>query len=259
MIEILTPEITEAALARDRELELQRALAESARDLSVDERYILRRMAAIVAQDPASATSFPGLLLGVTVAEFALHAGLTPKVAYRRLDVAAHAIFDRSVTLVSEEGDTTVFRWVTGLGIGNDLIDLTFTGTFINFLYSRLGGGGARAFPKLSAITGAVQAQASVCQEDEGLFAFPIEIKSRRDARQKRPNGMPFTRLFTRVTKRLKSLLNKEQLWDIEDAVYRDSPWTSRTNPRYYKYTHKDLRKLHDWVVAYLMQHGFPG
>lgn len=250
MIDVLLPEPVEALHARDREVRLQKAFAETAGELSVDERYVLRRLIALAAQQPDFAEGFLGVFLSLPVAEFALHAGLTPKVAHRRLDIATHAIFQRSTTLVSDEGMTSVFTWATSRGVGEESLDLTFNSTFVKSLCPRLGANGERFDPTL------VQTPAS--QEGGGLFAFAIEINSRRKDRPSRPKVMPFTRMLARVMKHVKSGLTRDEQWDLEDAVYNASPWQGLTEPRYYKYTHKDLRALHAWVIEYMDKHGFP-
>jgi hypothetical protein len=256
IMEVLPPDTTEAMSGDAREIESRQALAAGASSLSVDEQYILRRMALALSPRPDAVCSFAGILVSIPLSEFALHAGLTPKVAYRRLDVALHAIFDRSVTLKTDEGDTTRFRWITGMRIGHNSMDLTFTGDFINFLYSLLYGG-AGTHLRLDDPADVVMAQASVCLEVERLFAFPIEINSKRHIRRARPKWMPFLRLRTRVLKPLKSALSKEQLLDIQDALSIDSPWRDRSNPRYFKYNHRDLPKLRAWVVAFMREQGF--
>lgn len=252
-MEILDAEITGDEFLPEGEpkLKLQRALAEGASGMSVDERFIMSRMAAAVGQGTVGAFKFGGLVLNVPIAAFALHAGLTPKVAYRHLDVAAHAIFDRSITLISEAACTTRFRWVSALSVGENSIDLFFTGTFIRFLYSCLSDS---AVPNQQSSDGAMQTQCYVINGLDGLFAFPVENRSRREKRQPRPKCMSFERMFWRATKGLRGVHYKDQLWDIEDALRVDSPWSGKTDPRYYRYTHKDLRKLQKWIAAFTLQ-----
>ncbi|MBA5686722.1 RepB family plasmid replication initiator protein [Rugamonas apoptosis] len=253
MLDILPPESTDV----ERERRLQWALAESARNLSVDERYILRRMASVVAQSPAAAREPAGALITIPVVEFAAHAGLTPKVAFRRLDVATHALFDRSVCLNFDDGATSHFVWADSLTNGIEYFDLRFSGTFISYLFTVLRSDRAGVPRGLLTFSDLVSAPAVLDRGQKMPYGLPIVLISRLKARKKRPKTMPMSRLLVRVARRLKNVVSKERLDDIFDVIHRTSRWRRMEDARYYKFTHRDLDEMHDWIVKNMDKPGF--
>jgi hypothetical protein len=232
----------------ERDLQFQQALADSARDLSVDERYVLRRLASIVAQTPPS-TKYAEVPVNLPVSEFAVHAGLTWKVAFRRLDVATHSIFHRHVRQMSSDGCETVTAWAGTLHGGEDSFTLSFTGFFVQHLISVLRP--VRIDEILGYVDFAKQvaAPAVLCRGAKQPYGLPVVLTSRLKARTKRPKGMSMSRLLDRVGKRFKGTLDEDELWDVLDMVLRESPWRDKDDSRYYKYTHRDMKKVHQWII----------
>jgi hypothetical protein len=147
----------------ERDLLLQQAFADSASNLSIDERYILRRLASVVAQDLPTATKYADVLISLPVAEFATHTGLTRKVAYRRLDVATHSLFNRQVRFVSDETETSI-AWAGSRRQAHDFSGLTFTGCFIQHLLPVMRRGGREEVHGFVEFAGAVTAPAVLCR-----------------------------------------------------------------------------------------------
>ncbi len=253
MLDLLPPESTDV----EREHRLQQALAESARNLSVDERYILRRMASVVAQSPAAASGLAGALITLPVVEFAAHAGLTSKVALRRLDVAAHSLFGRSVHLNSDDGATLQFVWADSLTNGIEYFDLRFSGTFISYLLTVLSRDRAGVPQGLLAFSDLVTAPAVLDRGDKTPYGLPIVLVSRLKARKKRPKAMSMCRALERAGKRLKNTVDRDRLEDIFDLMYRASPWRGKDDPKYYKFTHRDLNEMHKWIITNMDKPGF--
>lgn len=239
------PPITET------DLQFQQALADSARDLSEDERYVLRRLASVVASVPDT-TPYAGVFVTLPVFDFAVHAGLTNKVASRRLDVATHSIFERSIHLPGSDGAERTIRWAEARFGGNDSFDLSFAGVFVRHLALVL-----KPVTADEMIASVVSAHvgggpAILCRGTARPYGLPVVLTSRLRARTKRPKAMSMQRLLKRVNKRLKGSMEEEDRRDAVDMVVEDSPWRDKADPKYYKYTYRDLNIVHDWIVAKL-------
>ena len=232
----------------ERDLQFQQALADSARDLSLDERYVLRRLASIMAQSPPL-TECAEVLVSLSVSDFAAHAGLTRKVAFRRLDVATHSIFHRHVRQWSPDGSETVTAWAGAMQGADDGFTLFFTGFFAQHLISVLRPARIDEMVGLVDFAKEGASPAVLCRGTKKPYGLPIVLTSRLKARIKRPKGMSMSRLLDRLGKRLKSRLDNDQLWDVFDMVLQESPWRYKDDSRYYKYTHRDMEKVHQWIV----------
>lgn len=232
----------------ETDLQFQQALADSARDLSEDERYVLRRLASVVASMPDT-TPHAGVLVTLPVFDFAVHAGLTSKVASRRLDVATHSIFERSIHLSRSDGTERTIRWAEACCADDDSFDLSFAEVFVRHLAMVL-----RPVPNDEVITSVgtidgVDGSALLCQGTSQPHGLPVVLSSRLKSRTKRPKGMSMQRLLKRLSRRLKRSMNVDHRRDAVDIVAEDSPWRDKANRKYYKYTHRDLNVIHDWVV----------
>lgn len=240
----------------DRDLLLQQALADSARDLSADERYILRRLASVVARHRPETTKFADVLVSLPVGEFAAHAGLTLKVALRRLDVATHSLFNRRVRLLSDDVDTSI-AWVGTRREAAAYFALTFTGFFVEHLFSILRPDWREEIVGVVEFAGGVTGPATLCRGSTAPHGLPIMLTSRLKARGRRPKGMSMTHLLKRVAKRLKGHIDKDRLDDILDVVIQDSPWRGMDNSKYYKFSHRDLYDMQKWIFMKMKEPGF--
>ncbi|MBV6324895.1 RepB family plasmid replication initiator protein [Duganella violaceipulchra] len=242
-IEILPPVQAE----EERERIRQQALVDSARNLSIDERYVLRRLVNLVAQDPDTASRPAGKLITVSVIEFAAHAGITFKVARRRLDMAAYALFERSVSIhFHDEG--TIFCWAEKLGYTEDYYELRFSSTFIRYLEWIVGDIRAGASRPLISFAEAINAPAVVARGAKVPGDLSIVHISRLKARTKRPKSMKWWQLRERVEKRLKQLLSRDEVLDVLDAADQKSP-LAKMRGKYYDYSHRDIAGLYDWIM----------
>lgn len=238
---VLPPEQT------DEELEqiCHRALAESARGLSVDERYVLHRLACMVADDPKSGTSRAGYLITLPVVDFATSAGITFKVARRRLDHAVQALFARTVDVrFSDRG--TIFCWAESTRSSDDCFEVRFSAFFLNYLrqVAATSNGGP---PGLNAFSAAVNAPAVSARGFRIPADLSIILVSRLKAHRGRPVGMSRDQLYLRVEKRLKRVMSRDSLLDVMEALYAKGPVQSRHE--HVKYTHRDVDRLYDWVM----------
>jgi hypothetical protein len=68
---------------------------------------------------------------------------------------------------------------------------------------------------------------------------------------------MSMSHLLKRLEKRLKAHVERDQLEEILDVVIQDSPWQQMNDPRYYKFTHRDLHNMHQWTVTKMNEPGF--
>jgi len=247
---ILAPSVVE------RDLKFQQALADSARNLSVDERYVLRRLASIVAQTQPS-MKYAEVPVSLSVSEFAVHAGLTRKVAFRRLDVATHTIFQRHVRRSLSDGSETVTAWAGAWHGRDDGFTLCFTGFFVQHLMSVLRPLDIDEIIGIGDFAKEIAAPAVLCRGAKQPYGLPIVLMSHLKARTKRPKGMSMSCLLERVGKRFKGTLDEDELWDVFDMVLRQSPWRGKDDFRYYKYTHRDMKKVHQWIVENMNAPGY--
>lgn len=239
-VEILPPEQTD----KEREQIRHRALADSARGLSVDERYVLRRMASIVADSPSAGVSFAGVSVVLPVAEFAASAGITFKVARRRLDHAVQALFSRTVS-VQYSDRWEGFRWTDARSEYADAFEMNFSGPFLRHLRAiAIAGGSSQT---LQPFADAVNAPAVTARGFKVPGDLSVVLVSRLQARQKRPTGMTKAQLKQRLRKRLKRVLDRDGIQDAEDALSAKGPL--RSGHKYTKYSHRDLDLLYNWVM----------
>jgi hypothetical protein len=250
-MEILPPEQTD----EEREQIRQQALADSARNLSVDERYVLRRLASVVAQNPAAASTYAGTLITLSVAEFAASAGITFKVARRRLGVAADSVFGRSVS-VQFDDQRTIFCWGEMLRTTDDFYELHFSGIFIMYLARIVGDINAGISLPLISFAEAVNAPAFVARGTKVPADLSIVLISRLKARTKRPKGMTWCQLTERVAKRLKRSMPRESVLDVLFAAENKYPLNRRRfqSPAF---THQDIDHLYDWIMEHKDQPDF--
>jgi hypothetical protein len=222
--------------------------------LSVDERYVLRRLASVVAQDPTAASTYCGTLITLPVAEFAAHAGLTFKVARRRLNVAAHALFGRGVSVKSV--DTEVhFNWADMVSATDEFCELQFSGLFIKFLL--LTGNAAAVTVPLLSFSHAVTAPAVVARGTKIPGALSIVLVSRLKARAKRRKAMNWEQLTERVGKRLKKIMPGARVMDVIWAAHYHVPWSILRGKKYHDFTHRDIDRMYAWIIANMDQPDF--
>jgi hypothetical protein len=242
-MEVLPPEETE----QEREQIRQQALADSARGLSIDERYVLRRLVSVVSQDPAGTHHHLGTLITIPVAEFAARTGITPKVARRRLDVATNSLFRRIVSIrFSDQG--TDFCWVTKVGSSEDFFDLQFSGFFLKYLAQVVGGANADISKVLLSFADALNEPAAAARGAKVPADLSIVLISRLQARGKRPKSLKWHQLSGRVRKRLKRHLTPDEIEDVLQVAGNKSP-QARLRGRHYDYSHRDIAGLYDWIM----------
>jgi hypothetical protein len=242
-MEVLPPEETE----QEREQIRQQALADSARGLSIDERYVLRRLVSVVSQDPAGTHPDLGTLITIPVAEFAARTGITPKVARRRLDVATNSLFGRIVSIrFSDRG--TDFCWVTKVGSAEDFFDLQFSGFFLKYLAQVVGGANADISKALLSFADALNEPAAAARGAKVPADLSIVLISRLQARGKRPKSLKWHQLSGRVRKRLKRHLTPDEIEDVMQVAGNKSP-QARLRGRHYDYSHRDIAGLYDWIM----------
>lgn len=250
-MEILPPVQSE----EERERIRQQALVDSARNLSIDERYVLRRLVNLVAQDPGTASRHIGKLVTLPVAEFAAHAGITFKVARRRLDMAAYALFERSVSIhFHDEG--TIFRWAEKLAYTEDYYELRFSSTFIGYLAWIVGDIRAGASRSLLSFAEAINAPAFVARGAKVPGDLSIVHISRLKARTKRPKSLKWDQLSGRVRKRLKRHMSRDEVEDVAHAAYHKSP-QAKLRGKYHDYSHREIAGLYDWIMMNKDKPGF--
>jgi hypothetical protein len=150
---------------------------------------------------------------------------------------------------MSPDGCKTITAWAGALHGGEDSFTLSFTGFFVQHLTSVLRP--VRIDETLGFVDFAKQvaAPAVLCRGAKQPYGLPIVLMSRLKARTKRPKSMSMARLLERVAKRFKGMLEGDDLYDVFDLVLQESPWRGKDDPRYYKYTHRDLHKVHQWIV----------
>lgn len=241
-MELLPREQSEEQRERIR----QQALTDSARGLSVDERYVLRRLANVVAHHPRAA-SLAGTLITIPVADYAANAGITPKVARRRLDMAAYALFGRTVE-IHFDGEGTMFRWVDMIGYTEDFYELRFSATFIKYLMQVVGDlSGIGSKPMLS-FAEALNQPVIVARGTKVPGDLSIALISRLKARSKRPKPMKWWQLRMRVGKRLNRVMSRDEVLDVLDAADQKSPH-AKLRGKYHTFTHRDITGLYDWIM----------
>lgn len=239
-IEVLPPEQTE----EEREEILRKALVDSARGLSVDERYVLSQLSSAVAGDATAGISLAGCLATLPVAVFAASAGLTFKVARRRLDHATKTLFGRTVSAQFSGGGVS-FCWVDSRHATDDSFALNFSGPFLKYL--RSVGVDASASRSSHAFANALSAPVAVPRGLRIPLGLAVVYVSRRKAHVGRPHGMTKAQLNKRLERRLKRALGIDGMWDAIDAVSAKGPLRSRqANARY---THREIDFLYNWVI----------
>jgi len=62
-------------------------------------------------------------------------------------------------------------------------------------------------------------------------------------------------RLLKRLSKRLKGSTKNVEWREAVEIVVEDSPWQNKADPKYYKYTYRDLNAVHEWVVGRIGGH----
>lgn len=240
-VDILPPEQSE----EERERITHQALAESARGLSIDERYVLLRLASVVAQDPKAGISLAGSVINLSVAEFAACTGATDKVARRRLDHAVEALFARTVSI--QLADVwSAFRWTEARVQGDDYFELHFSGYFLKYL--RYIASGTVSERSLQAFATAVNGPSFAARGFKIPADLSVVLVSRLQARTKRPTGLTEAQLYKRVQKRLKRVLDREGVLDAYDALHAKGPQLN--GHKYTKYSHREINRLYDWVMA---------
>ncbi len=240
-MEVLPPEETE----EEREAIRRQALTDSARGLSVDERYVLRRLVNVVAADPAASAGVAGSLITLAVAEFAAAAGLTPKVARRRLLHAGDALFARSVA-VRFSGSGTIFRWVESLYKTDEYVGLRFSSFFLDYLRRLDGDGrGGALYDFSSAINAPVVAARGIKIPDD----LSIVLVSRLQARAKRPKNLSRANIYKRVKKKLKQTMACEQVLDVMEVVYAKGP-LRQAHP-HAKLDHHAINVVYKWIMQH--------
>jgi hypothetical protein len=238
-MEVLPSEETE----QEREQIRQQALADSAHDLSVDERYVLRRLVNVVAADPAAAATPAGSLITLSVAEFTASAGLTPKVALRRLTHAGDALFARTVAVrFSDSG--TMFCWVESLYKTDEYVGLRFSSFFLDYLRRLDADNGAGALFDFGA---AVNAPVTAARGIKIPGDLSVVLVSRLQARAKRPKNLSHANIYKRVEKKLKQTMSREQVLDVMEVVYAKGPLSKAH--RHAKCNHRDIRRLYEWIM----------
>lgn len=240
-VDVLPPEQTE----EERERITVQALAESARGLSIDERYVLRRLAHMVAEDPQAGISLAGSVICLPVADFAVSTGATYKAARRRLDHAVQALFSRTVK-IRLSNVLSVFCWAESCLSQDDYFEVHFSGYFLKYLrYIALGTNSERS---LQAFASAVNKPSFVARGFKIPADLSVVLVSRLKGRTKRPTGMTKAQLYKRVQKRLKRVLDRDGLMDAYDALHAKGP--QLTGHKYTKYSHREIDRLYNWVMA---------
>lgn len=232
----------------ETDLKFQQALADSARNLSADERYVLRRLASVISRDPRT-TRHADVFVTLPVCDFTLHAGITTKAASRRLDIATHSIFERSIHLPWSDGTERTIRWAEARCADDDSFDLSFADAFVRYLAMVLRPVPNDEVIKTVGTIDGVDGSAVLCKGTSQPHGLPVVLSSRLKSRTKRPKGMSMQRLLKRLSRRLKRSMDVDHRRDAVDMVAEDSPWRDKANRKYYKYTHRDLNVIHDWVV----------
>lgn len=255
MIELVAPESLGDQQRHERDIALKRAIETGARGLTPDEMYILRRLASVIAQDPAAASGYGGCFVSLPVSEFAVHAGLTQKVAHRRLDIAANSLYDRRVELTFA-GETTRFVWASSRLVGTEVLDMSFSQSFVRaILYTEgMGREPAALIPSAETILAAVEAGAGVF----GQRGLEVTIRSSLMSRKKRPKDMSYDTMCKRIGKQLRVGLGRDQILDTFEVFVQTSRWKGKTDPKYYRYTHKDLREFRVEVMTFIRDHSIP-
>lgn len=240
-MEVLLPEQTE----EEREQIRHKALADSARGLTVDERYVLHRLACVAANDPKTGISQAGCLVTLTVVDFAASAGITFKVARRRLDHAVQALFARTVHVrFRDEG--TIFCWAESIWSSDDCFEVRFSVFFLKYL-RQIAAASTGGQPGLNAFSAAVNAPAVSARGFKIPADLSIVLVSRLKAHRRRPVGITSAQVYKRVAKRLKRVMNHSRLLDVMEAVYSKGP--VRSSPAHIKHTHREIDRLYDWVM----------
>jgi hypothetical protein len=128
-----------------QETAIRVAIAENAKDLSVDEQFLvattLKKLAR--AGETSAAKFVPSPTIRITVAAFAKFASVDAVTAKRRLVAASAALFRRSCVAVylNPEGTGEVkgkFRWIDGQAVGDSFIKIYWTAIFMEEIMSVL-------------------------------------------------------------------------------------------------------------------------
>ena len=246
--EVLPPEQT----GEERAHILHKALADSAKGLSVDERYVLRKLKYHLSNSTFEG-SFCGCRVGVHVEEFSIDAGLTVKAARRRLDRAATALFSRSVSI--QFGDETLeFRWVDLYCHTDDVFELNFPSMFLKYLHAIAVA--ERAPESLQPFFAALNAPSEVSRGFKIPSDMSVVFVSRHKAHVGRPQGMTLEQLLQRLIKRLRRVLGRDEACDAIDALLAQGT-LSRSATKYSRYTHRHMRQMYRWVMENKDKPGF--
>ncbi|WP_348700302.1 RepB family plasmid replication initiator protein [Duganella fentianensis] len=244
-MEVLPPEETE----QQREQIRQQALADSARGLSIDERYILRRLVSVVSQNAVGTHPHWGALISIPVKEFAARTGITPKIARRRLDVAVHALFGRVVKMEFYDWGTD-FCWVTKISSGEEFVDLEFSNFFLEYLKQVVGGVNVDTSKGLLSFADALNEPVAAARGTKIPADLSVVLISRLQARGKRPKSLKWHQLSCRVRKRLRKHLTPDEIEEVMQVAENNSP-QARLRRRHYNYSHRDIDGLFDWIMGH--------
>lgn len=218
------------------------ALLRSARNLSPDEKYILRKLALEIANRLDGAPRNLAITLVLPVSAFSEQTGVRGKHAYRRLGAAAETIFMRSVVTELDGWAELHFRWASSMWTGEPGFELEFTETFVRYVVA------AQARPSTAqrSSSGGLR----YVQADNSDFGS-APVQGATKLQPKRPRRViTWLNLIHRVKKRLKKVLPADQVDDLIDFAGKEEPWSRASRSKFHQFTARDLTVLYDWIMA---------